>query len=228
MRHPGTRGWQVQLSGSPREHEREHVTSACCSKGGCTRVERGARRADVVDEEHARVSNRRVIAYRERMTHVREPLRSIEESLLRGMTKAYERARRAACFERARDRTRQQRRLVVAALREASRVERHGHDDVDRAAQALDGGHHRPAEAWPEIGAVRILEARDRSRDRAAVLEDGDAASADVRLEPLDGRGARRAKDEAARDGLVAGRASRRPDELADQMGGDGADQTQK
>jgi hypothetical protein len=125
---------------------------------------------------------------------VGEAALAVERRLLRRGARPGERERSEGRAEVPGDAPREERGLVVTALGEARRVERHGHDE--HLAQRAGAGNERPPEQIPQrarqIGARFVLQPDDRLRDGPAVDEGrvaGPAATAG-----LDGGRARHAE----------------------------------
>ena len=109
--------------------------AAPCTRGqelGGERVDRGARRHDVVDDRDALPAQ--VAAHRKDPCHARTPLPRALTRLRNARDAPHDAALEQRQTELVRERPADLARLVVAALATASAVQRHGHERVDVAA----------------------------------------------------------------------------------------------
>ena len=133
--------------------------AAPCTRGhelGRERVDRGARRHDVVDDGDAPPAH--VAAHLEGSCHARAPLPRALARLRGAREAAHDAALEQRQAKLVRERPGELARLVVAALAAARAMQRHGHERVDVGARRRQRRREQQAE-------------RAAERPRAAVLE---------------------------------------------------------
>jgi hypothetical protein len=120
------------LSDSLGKHEREDTLCPCRTKRCGARVEGRTGGSHVIDEKHPRSDHRgaTTIARYEGVANVEQTFGAIEDRLLRRIVHSTEGAGVELDTERSGDRPGEEHRLIVAALGEPLRMERHRHHDV--------------------------------------------------------------------------------------------------
>jgi hypothetical protein len=113
------------------------------------RIDRGARRHDVVDDRDALPTQ--IALHAKRSGDAREASACALSRLARALEGACDAALEQRQGQLARDRARDLERLVVTALAQARRVQRHGHERIDLGTQRRE----RAGEQQPERAAER-------------------------------------------------------------------------
>jgi len=154
---------------SAGDGERE---AAPCTRGhelGSERVDRGARRHDVVDDGDAPPTD--VAAHLENPCHARTPLPRALTRLRSARDAPHDAALEQRHPKLARERPADLARLVVAALATARAVQRHGHERVDVAARRRQRRREQQCERAAERPRAAVFERVHVVLERRAIVK---------------------------------------------------------